>query len=133
VHRGTADRDALRACIDILDGGNPLVMFPEGTRMTGPIVEELFDGTAYVAAKAHVPIVPVGIGGSETMMPKGAKLPRPTKLVLLVGEPIPPLEPAEGGRVPRSAIAGLTKQLHTELQTLFDEAQTLAGRPNPPR
>ncbi len=133
VHRGSADRDALRACIDIVDGGSPLVMFPEGTRQTGPDVEELFDGTAYVAAKARVPIVPMGIGGSEAMMPKGAKLPRPSKLVLLVGEPILPPEPTEGGRMPRSAVGALTTQLHGELQRLFDEAQRLAGRPNPGR
>jgi 1-acyl-sn-glycerol-3-phosphate acyltransferase len=131
VHRGSADRDALRACIDIVGGGNPLVMFPEGTRMSGPTVQDLFDGTAYVAAKTHVPIVPVGIGGSEAMMPKGAKLPRLTKLVLVVGDPIPPPEPTEGGRVPRSAVGELTKRLHVELQDLFDEAQVLAGRPNP--
>jgi 1-acyl-sn-glycerol-3-phosphate acyltransferase len=133
VHRGTADRDALRACTDIVEGGNPLVMFPEGTRMTGPVVEELFDGTAYVAAKAGVPIVPLGIGGSEAMMPKGAKLPRPTKLVLVVGDPILPPERTEAGRVPRSAVGDLTKQLHVELQDLFDEAQVLAGRPNQSR
>ena len=133
VHRGTADRDALRACTDIVEGGNPLVMFPEGTRMTGPVVEELFDGTAYVAAKAGVPIVPLGIGGSESMMPKGAKLPRPTKLVLVVGDPIPAPERTDAGRVPRSAVGELTKRLHGELQDLFDEAQVLAGRPNPPR
>jgi 1-acyl-sn-glycerol-3-phosphate acyltransferase len=133
VHRGTADRDALRACTDIVEGGNPLVMFPEGTRMTGPVIEELFDGTAYVAAKAGVPIVPLGIGGSEAMMPKGAKLPRPSKLVLIVGDPIPAPERSDAGRVPRSAVGELTKRLHVELQDLFDEAQVLAGRPNPRR
>src|SRR3546814_6522582 len=89
VHRGSADRDALKACTDIVSGGSPLVMFPEGTRQSGPKVEELFDGTAYVAAKTGVPIIPVGIGGSEAMLPKGAKLPRRSKLVLVVGEPIP--------------------------------------------
>jgi 1-acyl-sn-glycerol-3-phosphate acyltransferase len=133
VHRGTADRDALRACTDIVDGGSPLVMFPEGTRCTGPVIEELFDGTAYVAARAGVPIVPLGIGGSEAMMPKGAKLPRFSKLVLLVGDPIPAPERSEAGRVPRSGVGELTKRLHTDLQDLFDESQRLAGRPNPPR
>ena len=34
--RGTADREALRACIDVIEPGEPLVMFPEGTRQTGP-------------------------------------------------------------------------------------------------
>ena len=130
VHRGSADRDALRACADIVQGGSPLVMFPEGTRCTGPVIEEMFDGTAYVAAKCGVPIVPLGIGGSEAMMPKGAKLPRRSKLVLLVGDPIPAPPRSEGGRMPRSAVGALTQELHTVLQGLFDEAQVLAGRPN---
>lgn len=133
VHRGTADRDALRACTEIVQGGSPLVMFPEGARCTGPVVEELFDGTAYVAARTRVPIIPVGIGGSEAMMPKGAKFPRPSKLVLVVGEAILPPEPTERGRVPRSGVADLTAELHLRLQDLFDEAQRRAGRPNPPR
>jgi 1-acyl-sn-glycerol-3-phosphate acyltransferase len=130
VHRGSADRDALKACTDIVNGGSPLVMFPEGTRCTGPVIEELFDGTAYVAAKTGVPIIPVGIGGSEAMMPKGSKLPRPSKLVLLVGDPIPPPAPTESGRMPRSAVGALTQELHVVLQDLFDQAQVLAGRPN---
>jgi len=128
VHRGRADRDALKACTDIVAGGSPLVMFPEGTRQTGPSVEELFDGTAYVAAKAGVPIIPMGIGGSEAMMPKGAKLLHRSKLVLLIGDPIPPPEPTEHGRMPRSAVAALTQRLHGDLQDLFDEAQKRAGR-----
>jgi 1-acyl-sn-glycerol-3-phosphate acyltransferase len=130
VHRGTPDRDALKACTDIVNGGSPLVMFPEGTRQSGPDVQELFDGTAYVAAKTGVPIIPVGIGGSEAMMPKGAKLLHPSKLVLVVGDPIPPPEPTEQGRMPRSAVSGLTARLHADLQDLFDDAQQRAGRPN---
>jgi 1-acyl-sn-glycerol-3-phosphate acyltransferase len=133
VHRGSPDRDALKACTDIVTGGSPLVMFPEGTRCTGPVVEELFDGTAYVAAKCGVPIIPVGIGGSEAMMPKGAKFLHRSKLVILVGDPIPAPERTEGGRVPRSAVGALTEELHLVLQGLFDEAMVLAGRPNPPR
>jgi 1-acyl-sn-glycerol-3-phosphate acyltransferase len=128
VHRGSADRDALKACIDIITGGSPLVMFPEGTRQTGPVVEELFDGTTYVAAKAGVPIIPVGIGGSEAMMPKGAKMLHRSRLVLVVGDPLPALESSETGRVPRSAIAARTQHLHDELQALFDEAQRQAGQ-----
>jgi 1-acyl-sn-glycerol-3-phosphate acyltransferase len=96
-------------------------------------VEDLFDGVAYVAARAGVPIVPMGIGGSERMMPKGAKLPRPSKLVLIVGQPIPAPERTEGGRVPRSAVTALTAQVQTAVQALFDEAQVRAGCPNPPR
>ncbi len=133
VHRGSADRDALKACIDIVAGGSPLVMFPEGTRQSGPVVQELFDGTAYVAAKANVPIIPMGIGGSEAMMPKGAKLLKPSRLVLVVGDPIPPPERTAAGRTPRSAVGALTERLYGDIQELFDDAMERAGRPNPPR
>ena len=126
VVRGTADREALRRCIEVLEGGEPLVVFPEGTRQSGPVVQPLFDGAAYIALRARVPIVPVGIGGSERVMPKGKKLLRPRKMHLVVGPPIQPPVDAEG-RVPRRAVKELTEQLHTELQRLFDEAQAKAG------
>jgi 1-acyl-sn-glycerol-3-phosphate acyltransferase len=103
-------------------------MFPEGTRRSGPVVEDLFDGTAFVAARTGVPIVPVGIGGSEAMMPKGAKMLKRSKLVLLVGDPIPAPALTEAGRVPRSAVGVLTTRVQHELQALFDEAQQLARR-----
>jgi 1-acyl-sn-glycerol-3-phosphate acyltransferase len=84
VSRGTADREALKRSIAVLQGGEPLVLFPEGERKMGPIVQPLFDGATYIAVKAGVPIIPVGIGGSERAMPKGAKFIRPSKLRALV-------------------------------------------------
>ena len=125
VVRGTADRDALRACQAVLERGEPLVMFPEGTRQSGPLVRELFDGPAFVAARAGAPIVPIGIGGSERVMRKGSKLIRPKKIVLVVGEPLVP--PPVEGRVPRRVVSELTQRLHETLQQLFDEADAKAG------
>lgn len=133
VHRGTADRESLRACVEIIEGGSPLVMFPEGTRRSGPVVEDLFDGPAFVAAKTGVPVVPVGIGGSERMMPKGAKFLKRTPLVMIVGPPLPAPERTESGRVPRTAVRDLTASLQVELQRLFDEAQAAVGQANPAR
>jgi len=126
VHRGSADRESLRVCMEVIEAGSPVVMFPEGTRRFGPTVEDLFDGPAYVAARTGVPIVPMGIGGSERMMPKGAKLLKPSKLVLVVGEPIAPPERGAGQRVSRSAVRDLTARVQLEVQRLFDEAQRLA-------
>lgn len=126
VHRGSADRESLRATTEIIEGGSPVVVFPEGTRRSGPIVEDLFDGPAYLAVKTGVPIVPMGIGGSERMMPKGAKFLKPSKLILLVGDPIAPPATTEGGRVSRGAVRELTARLQVEVQRLFDEAEALA-------
>lgn len=73
VTRGSADLEALKRCLAVLKLGEPLVMFPEGTRQSGPKIHPLFDGAAYLAIKADVPIVPVGFGGTEGVMPKGSK------------------------------------------------------------
>lgn len=127
VHRGSADREALRTCMRIIENGEALVMFPEGTRRSGPTVEKLFDGPAYVAVRTGVPVVPVGIGGSSEAMPKGAKFMKPHKIVIVVGRPIEP-PPGDGtGRAKRRVVREMTQQLHTDIQALYDEARRLAG------
>lgn len=133
VSRGTADREALRRCIAALAGGEPLVLFPEGERKSGPVVQPIFDGAAYVALRAGVPIVPVGIGGSERVMPKGARFVFPRKVHVVIGEPIVSSAPGGSGRSSRSAVRDVSGRLHADLQSLFDEAQRRVGRPNPPR
>ncbi len=122
VSRGTVDREAMKRSIAVLDGGEPLVLFPEGERKDGPTVQPLFDGAAFVAAKAGVPIIPVGIGGSDRVMPRGAKFLFPRKVWVIIGEPIR-AEVGENGRASRKAITAVTLQLHAELQRLYDEAQ----------
>ncbi|MCU4184726.1 1-acyl-sn-glycerol-3-phosphate acyltransferase [Acidiferrimicrobium sp. IK] len=128
VRRGTPDREALRVCEEALLAGEPVVLFPEGTRQSGPVVQDLFEGASFVAARAGVPIIPVGIGGSEWAMPKGKKGIRPVKVAMVVGEPILPAARSEGGRVTRRTITDTSARLHTELQVLFDDALTRAGR-----
>jgi 1-acyl-sn-glycerol-3-phosphate acyltransferase len=126
VHRGAADVEAIKTALALLASGEPVVLFPEGARQTGPLVQPLFDGAVYVAAKAGVPIVPVGVGGSERCMPKGSKLIYPYKIHVLVGEPIPP-PPIVGRRVDRDALGKVTAELKDSLQELFDAAQIAAG------
>lgn len=128
VRRGAADREALAATLAMLEAGEPVVLFPEGTRRSGPVVTDLFEGASYVAARAGVPIVPVGIGGSERALGKGARLPRPVRVHVKVGAPIAPPPPRQGSSRPsRRAIQALTVQLHAELQVLFDEARSHLG------
>lgn len=124
VARGTADRPAMRALETAIEGGEPVVMFPEGTRQSGPELQPLFDGVAYVASRTGVPIIPVGIGGSERAMPKGSKMIRPVKIRLVIGPPLHPEAREAGARVPRRAVTELTASLKIELQRLFDEASS---------
>ena len=121
VTRGSADREALKRCIDVLTAGEPLVLFPEGERKAGPVVHPLFDGATYIAVKAGVPIVPVGIAGSERAMPKGAKFIFPRRVHVVVGPPIQ-VPVGESGKAQRVAVRELSGVLHSELQRLLDAA-----------
>lgn len=130
VQRGSADREALRASLEVVERGEPLVMFPEGTRQSGPTIEHMHDGPAYVACRSGAPIVPVGMAGTEGSMRKGSKWIRPVKVVVVIRPPISPPEPGERGRVPRRAVRELTEQLRDEIQLAFDEACERAGHPD---
>jgi 1-acyl-sn-glycerol-3-phosphate acyltransferase len=121
LDRDAADREATTAARKILDSGKPLMIFPEGTRQTGQRIGELFDGTAWIAAKTGASIVPVGIAGTEIAMPPGAKRPRRTAVGVVVGAPIEMPE----GRVPRSKLTELTEQMRTALQAANDRAHEL--------
>jgi 1-acyl-sn-glycerol-3-phosphate acyltransferase len=70
-----------------------------------------------------VPIVPVGIGGSESALPKGKRLPRPVKVHVVVGPPIQPPPPKASGHPSRPALRALTDALQAEVQRLFDQAR----------
>jgi len=124
VTRGTADLEALKRCIAILNSGEPLVMFPEGTRHYGPEVQPLFDGAAYVALKTGVPIIPAAIAGTEDVMRSGSKAIRFKKCRMVIGKPIAAEVPG-GGRASREQISELTVKLQHEMQLLLDEANRL--------
>jgi len=139
VNRSGADREALERCRQVLAGGEPLVMFPEGTRRSGPVVSDLREGVAYLAIRAGVPVVPVGIGGTEQAMPRGSALPRPHRVEVVIGEPIwPPAgdgvdsseteaaHPRKPGRVSRRAMKEFSDEIAAGMQTVFDEAQRRA-------
>jgi 1-acyl-sn-glycerol-3-phosphate acyltransferase len=123
IHRGSADRESMVHSEAVLRQGHALVLFPEGTRKEGPTVAPLHDGAMFLAARTGAKVVPVGIGGSDRAMPKGAKLPRPTKIRIVVGAPIDP--PSSEGRVARSALTAKSEELRVALETVYHESLRL--------
>jgi 1-acyl-sn-glycerol-3-phosphate acyltransferase len=120
VHRGSADRESMTHSEEVLRQGHALVLFPEGTRKEGRSVAPLHDGAMFVAARTGARVVPVGIGGSDRAMPKGAKLPRPSKIRIVVGTPIDP--PSSEGRVSRSALSAKSEELRVALEDVYRQS-----------
>jgi 1-acyl-sn-glycerol-3-phosphate acyltransferase len=128
VHRGSADRESLRKAQKVLEAGEVLILFPEGERRAGPVIKDLHDGVAFLAARTGATVVPVGIGGSASVMPKGTKLPRPRHIHVIVGEPIPPPDRTGGGRISRGRTREATEALTRTLQDLYDRSVAATGR-----
>jgi len=90
VARGVEDHRAIEESVRA--GVAPLV-FPEGTLRREPGLLPFRMGAFVAAAQAGVPVVPVVIRGTRSMLPDRIWYPRPASLEVLVGEPIAP----EGG------------------------------------
>jgi 1-acyl-sn-glycerol-3-phosphate acyltransferase len=120
VKRGTADREAMDNARRVLEMDQALVLFPEGTRQEGYEVAPLHDGAMFLALRTGTPVVPVGIGHSERAMPKGAKIPRPVRVRIVIGRPISP--PPMEGRPSRSQISAATESLRSALEEVYHQA-----------
>ncbi len=89
VDRGAADADAFRLAKRILDEGQVLFVFPEGTRSADGALQAARDGVAVLALRTGAAIVPIGISGSNGVWPRGQKVPHPGgRVTVRVGEAI---------------------------------------------
>jgi 1-acyl-sn-glycerol-3-phosphate acyltransferase len=91
VRRGSADADALETARVILEQGGLLALFPEGTRIRDP--EELGHpkrGAGRLALETGAPLVPAAITGTERLFL--GPLPKPRRVQVAFGEPIPAAE-----------------------------------------
>ncbi len=96
VRRGEIDREALRGAMEVLERGEVLGMAPEGTRARRVYaLQPGKTGAAYLATRANVPIVPVGITGTEKVKENLPRL-RRTDVTVTIGEPF---HLPESGRV----------------------------------
>jgi 1-acyl-sn-glycerol-3-phosphate acyltransferase len=89
------DRDDPRAAIasletalDVLGDGGAFGLYPEGTRSRDGRLYRGRTGVAHLALTAGVPVVPVGITGTERLQPVGARLPRVVPVSVAFGTPI---------------------------------------------
>ena len=94
VRRGRLDRKALRQAEQFLDEGLAVVVFPEGARSHGGQLRPAFPGAVLMAVRNGVPVLPVGLTGTEKLKGLGWVLRRPG-ITVSIGRPFH-LPPASG-------------------------------------
>lgn len=86
IERDTVDRGQLREALDALNAGVVFGLAPEGSRsFTGQMMAAK-DGAAYLASRANVPILPVGLVNNDVLFANVKRL-RPTTIEVRVGQP----------------------------------------------
>jgi 1-acyl-sn-glycerol-3-phosphate acyltransferase len=74
---------------EVLQSGGVVGIFPEGTRSRDGMLHRGHVGAAHLAITTGTPIVPVGLIGTDRVLPTGARVVRPFRHVTIaVGEPI---------------------------------------------
>ncbi len=111
VRRGSADRAAIKHGIDILQSGNVLAIFPEGTRSKTGRLGKAEPGALMMASKARAAIVPACIIGTDYKR-QGRIWP---KVTVRFGRPIP--FPADAP-VNKELLHNLTEELMEHIARL---------------
>lgn len=111
VKRGSVDRQAIKTAVMELKKGNPLGIFPEGTRIKKEGLGRFHSGMASLALMTGTPVLPVAIVGSLTLPKKNGPL------AVLIGKPIP----VEKGRATDEKVEELNGIVKSKIEELMDE------------
>jgi 1-acyl-sn-glycerol-3-phosphate acyltransferase len=118
VHRGRADKKALRQADQLLASGVALVAFPEGTRSKNAQLQSAFSGSTLIALRSGAPILPVGITGTERIRGVAWLLHRP-RIIVNIGRPfhLPP----SSGKLTKVELARLTDYMMGRIAELLPQ------------
>lgn len=108
VHRGEADRAALRRAEELLNSGRVVALFPEGHRSRSGEMQDSRGGVALLARRTRKPILPVAVSGTERLRGRALRAWRPWRrpiITITVGEPF--VLPQPVGRADYTALANV--------------------------
>jgi len=115
---------ALKQLISLLESGENVLVFPEGSRSLDGKLQPLEEGVAMLSVKTNAPIIPVWVHGSFSALPKHAKMYKPCKLVVNFGEAIYPKDFKDKMVSVKELRKMITEELAKRLLILKEEIET---------
>ncbi|WNM37121.1 lysophospholipid acyltransferase family protein [Micromonospora halotolerans] len=113
---GRAALSAFDAAIPVLKAGDLVAVYPEGTRSPDGRLYRGRTGAARLAVAAGVPIIPVGVTGTDKAQPIGTRVPRPgrAEITIRFGKPLD----FTGRSDDRTSLREMTDEMMAEIQKL---------------
>ncbi|MFC0033983.1 lysophospholipid acyltransferase family protein [Micromonospora chaiyaphumensis] len=113
---GRAALSAFDAAIPVLKAGDLVAVYPEGTRSPDGRLYRGRTGAARLAVAAGVPIIPVGVTGTDKAQPIGTRVPRPgrAQITIRFGKPLD----FTGRSDDRTSLREMTDEMMAEIQKL---------------
>jgi long-chain acyl-CoA synthetase len=102
-------RQALRALGELVEAGDCPLIFPEGRHSQDENLYPFQAGVAMIASRLHIPVVPIRLRGSNRVLPQGARMARPGRVTVTIGEPL---------RLEGEDYAALTRLLEERIRAL---------------
>jgi len=119
VKAGGSDVDAYRVARGLLDAGEVMVIFPEGTRSLDGRLGQPKPGVTLLASRGGVPVLPVGISGTDDFLRRGQTMPHiGARVVVRIGKPYQPLVERAGDR--RANLAEADAELMRRIAALVE-------------
>jgi 1-acyl-sn-glycerol-3-phosphate acyltransferase len=87
VARGEGDTESVRTSIELLNSGEALLIFPEGTRGDGKTMNPISRGVGLLAKKTNAQIIPVALIGTFERLPKGSSKLKRSVVTVVYGKP----------------------------------------------
>ena len=114
---------ALDTAASLLDDGELVGIYPEGTRSRDGMLHKGHTGVAHLALASGAPIIPVGLVGTAEIQPIGRPVPRRSgHFTVRFGEPIDPERYLAGGK--RRRRQQMTDDVMASIATMTPQARS---------
>lgn len=117
---GKASEASLNTGLQVLGRGDLLGIYPEGTRSPDGRLYRGRTGLARMALEAHVPVIPVVMVDTDTVMPIGRRIPRVGRVGMVIGEPLD-FSRFAGMEGDRYILRSVTDEIMVALQRLGEQ------------